>query len=211
MREIVPQRVILSRADGEESPDDEAAPSGDPSSSARLRMTADCNDVCRELKRIGLLLLQDKKLPSVVGIITGESLSTSWWSHSRSQEIFKCLEALEKVAIATNLISGKVTFVHERLWPAVVSIGAAREPWQKAGLGRNPTTKEQRERLIAYAEEIHTESGRHETRLQPWEEFARERGVVTIAAEAARQEIEAATLTLGTTSRALPWHRFATR
>lgn len=170
-----------------------------------------CTDVRRDLKRIGLLLLQDKKLPSVVGIITGQSLSTSWWGHPRGQEIFNCLESLDEQAIATNLINGKVTFVDKRLWPAVVAIGSSGEPWQTAGLGRNPKTKEIRERLLQFAEEVHTESGRHETRLKPWSEFARERGVVTIAAEAARAEIESAAMALGTTSKSLPWHRFAKR
>lgn len=168
-----------------------------------------CTDVRRELKRIGLLLLQDKKLPSVVGIIIGESLSTSWWSHPRGQEIYGCLESLDDQAIATNLINGKVTFVHKRFWPAVVAIGSSGEQWQKAGLGRDPKPKEIRERLLQFAEEVHTESGRHETRLKPWADFARERGVVTIAAETARAEIESAAMALGSTSKSLPWHRFA--
>jgi hypothetical protein len=170
-----------------------------------------CTDVRRELKRIGLLLLQDKKLPSVVGIITGQSLSTSWWSHPRGQEIFGCLESLDDQAIPTNLINGKITFVDRRLWPAVVAMGLSRQPWQKAGLGRVPKPKDVKERLLQFAEDVHTESGRHETRLKPWSDFARERGVVTIAPEAAREEIESAVMALGTTSKALPWQRFAKR
>ena len=170
-----------------------------------------CSDVRRQLKRFGLLLLQDKKLPSVVGIITGESLSTSWWSHPRGQDIFACLESIEDEAIATNLINGKVTFVDKRLWPAVVAIGSSGEPWQTAGLGRHPKPKEVKERLLQFAEEVHTDSGRHETRLKPWGDFARERGVVTIAAEAALAEIEAAAMALGSTSKSLPWHRFTRR
>ena len=170
-----------------------------------------CADVRRELKRIGLLLLQDKKLPSVVGIITGEALSTSWWSHPRGQDIFQCLEAIEEKSIATSLINGKVTFVDKRLWPAIVAVGSSREPWQKAGLRGKPAKKDIKERLLAYGEEVHTDKGRHETRFKPWSEFARERSIVTIAAEAARQEIEAAALTLGCSPKSLPWQRFASR
>jgi len=168
-----------------------------------------CTDVRRELKRIGLLLLQDKKLPSVVGIITGESLSTSWWNHPRGQEIFACLDSLEEETIDTRLINGKVTIVHKRLWPAVVAIGSSRQAWQR--VGRSPNPKQIKERLLEFAEEVHTESGRHETRFKPWSTFARERGVATIAAEAARAEIEAAAEALGTTSKSLPWHRFGRR
>jgi hypothetical protein len=36
----------------------------------------------------------------------------------------------------TKLISGKVTFVHRKLWPALLAIGMAREPWQTNGLSR---------------------------------------------------------------------------
>jgi hypothetical protein len=39
-------------------------------------------------------------------------------------------------AVAVRLVSGKVTFVHRRLWPALVAIGTAREPWQTRGLSR---------------------------------------------------------------------------
>ena len=49
------------------------------------------------LKTYGLLLLQDKKLPSAVTIIVGESVSGSWWSHSRAHEIFRELEKLDDV------------------------------------------------------------------------------------------------------------------
>jgi hypothetical protein len=170
-----------------------------------------CADVRRELKRIGLLLQQDKKLPSVVGIITGESLSTSWWGHRRGNEIFQCIESLENEAIAANLISGKVTFIHKRLWPALVTIGNARERWQTTGLAAKPGVKESRERLLAHAEQVHTEKGRHEIRFQPWAEFASGRGVVTIDLDRARAEIESAAEALGSASRLLPWHRLARR
>ncbi len=50
--------------------------------------------VLAALKRGGLLLKQDKRLPSVVGVLTGESLSTSWWSHPDAHRIFAVLEKL---------------------------------------------------------------------------------------------------------------------
>jgi len=36
--------------------------------------------------------------------------------------------------LMTKLVSGKVTFVHRQLWPQVMAIGTAREPWQLKGL-----------------------------------------------------------------------------
>jgi hypothetical protein len=41
----------------------------------------------------GLLLLQDKLFPSAVGLITGESLAGSWWSHPRGNDIFRAVSA----------------------------------------------------------------------------------------------------------------------
>src|SRR6059058_1350621 len=85
------------------------------------------------LREHGLLLMQDKKIASVVGIITGEALSTSWWSHPRSHEIFRCVELLSDDAdvLTSRLIAGKVTFVHRRLWPAFLSVALSNAPWQK--------------------------------------------------------------------------------
>ena len=107
------------------------------------------------LKKYGLLLLQDKKLPSAVGIITGEQLSGSWWSHPRANEIFRRLDDLECDAIATKLIAGKVPFVHRRLWPPLVALADE--------IGR--------ERL-ARVDEEHTPSGKHVKRVTPFPDWA---------------------------------------
>src|SRR2546421_344290 len=94
---------------------------------------ASSRSLAAALKRFGLLLLQDKKLPSAVGLVTGKHVSGSWWSHPRAHEIFRRLEELDE-AIATKLIGGKVTFIHPRLLPALAAVGAARERWQTHGL-----------------------------------------------------------------------------
>src|SRR5437867_13447133 len=84
----------------------------------------------------GLLLLQDKVQPSVVGTITGERVAGSWWSHPQAQEIFRRLDELEATGdvVPTKLIGGKVTLVHRRLGPALAAVGNAREEWQMRGL-----------------------------------------------------------------------------
>ena len=88
--------------------------------------------VLKTLKEFGLLLETDAKLPSVSGLVAGEAVRGSWWTHARSHEIFAVLEAVadHKQVLITKLVSGKVTFVHRKLWPEVLSIGAARESWQ---------------------------------------------------------------------------------
>lgn len=85
---------------------------------------------------LGFLLESDPKLPSVCTLITGAPLRGSWWSHPLAQTIFQVNEKLEDHpdVLITKLISGKVTFVHRDLWPEILAIGTAQEPWQMEGL-----------------------------------------------------------------------------
>ena len=96
--------------------------------------------VLQALKQLGVLLETDQKLPSVSGLVAGEAMRGSWWAHLRAREIFAVLQQLadHKQVLITKLISGKVTFVHRRLWPDVVSIGTAREAWQMQALTPAP-------------------------------------------------------------------------
>ena len=172
------------------------------------------------LEKYGLLLLQDKVLPSVVGIITGERVAGSWWSHPEAQEIFHRLDELEATGdvVPTKLIGGKVTLVHRRLWPALAAVGNAREEWQMGGLsaaaGRllarvdkeksvpatGPASKELQERLLVDAHEAHTPSGRHVTMLKPWP-----RARLTPAQ--GRRQLEEAAAAFGANATALPWRK----
>jgi hypothetical protein len=93
-------------------------------------------DVFGELKKWGLLLESDPKLPSVCTIITGEPMKGSWWSHPMAQTIFQVNERLDDhpdVLIA-KLLAGKVTFVHRQFWPALLTVATSQEPWQTRNL-----------------------------------------------------------------------------
>jgi hypothetical protein len=173
------------------------------------------------LANYGLLLLQDKKLPSAVGIITGEVVPGSWWSHPRANEIFREVGKLEDVVIA-KLIAGKVTFIHRRLVPALAAVGAAREPWQVRGLpaaarkllarvdregsvhASGAPAKELQIRLLVNAHEEHTESGRHETVLESWPKSK-------LTPSQGRRQLEEAAAALGATATSLPWNRLTSR
>jgi hypothetical protein len=88
------------------------------------------------LERIGILLFSDPALPSLVGMIVDEPLRTSWWGHPRGHLIYEAMSRLDDDAsvLSTKLVAGKVTYVHRRLWPALVTLGTARESWQLDGL-----------------------------------------------------------------------------
>src|SRR5947207_2949642 len=92
--------------------------------------------VLSQLNDLGVLLESDPKLPSVSSLLTGEPMRGSWWSHPLAHTIFNVNEQLEehRDVMMTKLISGKVTFVHRRLWPEILAIGTAREPWQTRDL-----------------------------------------------------------------------------
>jgi hypothetical protein len=92
--------------------------------------------ILEALREFGLLLETDAKFPSVSRLFAGEPVRGSWWTHARSHEIFAALQEVvhHKDVLITKLVSSKVTLVHRRLWPEVVSIGVAREPWQTTKL-----------------------------------------------------------------------------
>ncbi len=183
------------------------------------------------IEKHGLLLMQDARLLSVVGLVTAEKLKGSWWSHPRSHEIFACLQALaeDERVLSTKLVGGKVTFVHERLWPSLLVVAEANAPWQLEDLADAARTllrrvrrsgevrasgrvaKELEIRLLVHSREVHTESGRHEILLQSWKRLAakqrhggRDLGNRP-SSTSARQIIEEAVRSIGGSGGELPW------
>jgi hypothetical protein len=84
------------------------------------------------LERFGVLLFSDPALPSLVGMIVGEPLRTSWWGHPRGRLIYHAMNALgdQPDVLTTKLVAGKLTYVHRELWPAVFTVATSREGWQ---------------------------------------------------------------------------------
>ena len=179
------------------------------------------------LTRYGLLLKQDKTVPSVVGILTGESLRTSWWSHPKSHLIFSVLSELSDhpQVLFTKILYRKDTLVHASLWPALLAVATARDPWQLRGLsaaaveilgrvnrGESPVratgaaVKELESRLLCTAHEVHTDLGRHEMVLESWQAWsARVNCGALTSIASAREILEQASANLGASVAALPW------
>ena len=88
------------------------------------------------LERHGLLLFSDPALPSLVGLIVGEPLRSSWWGHPRGHTIYAAMNRLDDDpdVLSTKLVAGKVTYVHRRLWSAILAVGTARDAWQMDSL-----------------------------------------------------------------------------
>lgn len=85
-------------------------------------------------------------VPSLAGAIAGGPIRGSWWGHARSHEIFALTRAIRDCpdVLVCRLVDGKITYVHRRLWPALVRV-AERFP----------------RKHLAKVHEKHTASGRH--------------------------------------------------
>jgi len=144
-------------------------------------------DVRRELDRQGLLLVTDAVLPSVAGIVAGEPVNGSWWSHPASHAIYAVLERLDDAGdtFVVKLVSSKQTFVAEALWREFFSVATAKAKWQTDGLSREERallrrvesgehvrakkgTKTLETRLLAHGRNVHTDSGAHAKVLTSW-------------------------------------------
>lgn len=63
-------------------------------------------------------------VPSLAEFIAGGPIRGSWWGHPKGHEIFAVTEALGESpdVLVCKLVDGKVTYVHRRLWPALVRL-----------------------------------------------------------------------------------------
>lgn len=63
-------------------------------------------------------------VPTLAEEIAGEPIVGSWWSHPKAQTIFDALSELDDDVDVRSfkLIDGKVTYVHRRMWPALVRL-----------------------------------------------------------------------------------------
>jgi hypothetical protein len=66
-------------------------------------------------------------VPSVAEAIAGEPIVGSWWSHKKAQAIFDALSTIDDDddIRCFKLVDRKITFVHRRLWPALVVLARA--------------------------------------------------------------------------------------
>src|SRR5262245_38998809 len=88
-------------------------------------------------------------VPSLAEAMAGGPIRGSWWAHPNGNLIFEVTRAVRdsEQVLVCRLVQGKVTFVHERLWPALVRLAPR---FRKASLAR--------------ISEVHTGSGRHAVR-----------------------------------------------
>lgn len=61
---------------------------------------------------------------SLAETIAGKPIRGSWWKHPQADNIFLCSRAVRasRDILVCRLIGGKITYVHRRLWPALVRL-----------------------------------------------------------------------------------------
>jgi hypothetical protein len=106
------------------------------------------------INKHGIVLESSKgPVPSLAQTIAGGDIEGSWWSHPMGKEIFlltRAVRASQQVLVC-RLVAGKITFVHERVWPALVCAAELFRPEQ-----------------LAQILEEHTASGKHVSREVPF-------------------------------------------
>src|SRR5947209_10596228 len=77
------------------------------------------------VERHGVVLQAGRgPVPSLAEAITGEPIPGSWWGHAKGRVIFRAARAVceSSEVLVCKLIDGKVTYVHRRVWPALVKL-----------------------------------------------------------------------------------------
>jgi hypothetical protein len=95
-------------------------------------------------------------VPNLAEAVAGERIRGNWWGHPKGQDIFAATRILRSSpdVLVCRLIGGKVTYIHRRLWPALVRL------CEKLG----------KDRLTAIREE-HTASGAHRVQETPFPQW----------------------------------------
>jgi hypothetical protein len=126
-------------------------------------------------------------VPSLAVAIAGRPIRGSWWGHPKGKEIFRAadwISASDQVLVC-KLVEGKITYVHRRLWPALVKMADRFRKEQLAKIWDEHTkTGAHRSRRMAFpawvpaevmqqAEQLSTADA--EQILSPWMALGRDR------------------------------------
>jgi hypothetical protein len=106
------------------------------------------------VRKHGVVLMAARgPVPSLAEAIAGGPYRGSWWGHPKGREMFRLFGAVcdSPDVLVCRLAEGKITFVHKRLWPALVRLSS-----------RFP------KRSLAAVRQEHTASGAHRTLLTPY-------------------------------------------
>ena len=106
------------------------------------------------VERHGIVLQAARgPLPNLAEAIAGGTNRGSWWGHPKGREIFHAVKAIgaSPDVLVCKLVEGKITYVHRRLWPALIKLASGFRKEQLAKLW-----------------DEHTRSGTHQSKQEPF-------------------------------------------
>lgn len=125
----------------------------------------------------GIVLESAKgSVPNLADTVAGERIQGSYWGHPMGNEIFMLTRKIRSSddILICRLVAGKVTYVHQRLWPAIFRL---QDKFDKENLGA--------------IQEVHTSSGKHQVKVTPFPDWvpaiAKEKADRLTMSEAASQ------------------------
>jgi hypothetical protein len=85
-------------------------------------------------------------IPNLAEAVVGEPVRGSWWGHKKGRAIFRATRTVRDCdeVLICRLVGGKITYVHRRLWPAIVRLANSLD-----------------KKTLAALREEHTPSGAH--------------------------------------------------
>jgi hypothetical protein len=122
---------------------------------------------------------------ALIEAFVGAPVRGSWWGHPEGKAIFRALATLgeDKDVFICKLLEGKQTYVHRRLWPALLRLQAEASLWppltararrllarveEKGSVqATGPVRLELERALRVVAQSRHTASGAHAVVLSP--------------------------------------------
>ena len=93
------------------------------------------------------------RVPSLVQLVVGEPVKGSWWAHPKGNDILRLSRSIRSSPdiLVCRLVDGKITYIHRRLWPALVRLAH----------------RFSKPRLAA-VKEVHTPMGKHKLLITPF-------------------------------------------
>jgi len=89
-------------------------------------------------------------VPNLAEAVAGAPIRGSWWGHRKGHEIFRLTRAVRASpeVLVCRLVDGMITYVHRRMWPALVRLSDRFE-----------------RKDLAAVHEMHMRRGHHEARV----------------------------------------------
>jgi hypothetical protein len=121
------------------------------------------------VRRYGVVLQAARgPVPTLAEAVVGGPIRGSWSSHPKGHEIFSVADSISEndEVLVCKLVEGKVTYVHRRLWPALVRLASRFQKGRLAKIWNEHTrTGAHRSRVIAFPEWVPSDVLREARRL----------------------------------------------